>query len=209
MVLDKSGSMQIARELTVRGFNEQVQTIKDTQTAGMETFVSLVTFNHEVVPEFMNKDVSFLKELTQEDYYPRGNTALFDAVGYTIDELTKIAVSPQDDVAYLLIIFSDGEENASRKFSQKDIAERIQAVQDTGKWTVTYMGAVHDLDKLCKEMNLVRGNVSVFDTSNIQGYTEGMTRTTKGLGSYMMARNAGGKSVMSFYSVDTKEEAPK
>lgn len=202
MVLDESGSMSVARDITINNFNEQVESLVMGSTDGMETFVSLYTFSNGVTEVIKTVPVSETPKLDHDHYTPGGMTAMYDGVGTAIKALQAIEVSPHDDVAFLVIIFSDGQENNSREFKQSDIAEMIQEVQGNGNWTVTYMGAVHDLDKLCADMNLLKGNVTTVDVSSAKGYSDGMHRTTKSVGAFMSCRAAGASAVMSFYNGD-------
>ena len=200
MVLDESGSMRQARDLTINNFNEQVESLVKGSVDGMETFVSLYTFSCEAKAVLKVVPVSEMRKLTDKNYSPDGRTAMYDAVGMAINDLNAIEVSPQDDVAFLIVIFSDGQENNSRQFDQPTIAEMVQSVQAKGNWTVTYMGAVHDLDKLCADLNLLKGNVTTVDVSSLKGYSDGMTRTTKSMGAFMSCRASGASAVMSFYN---------
>jgi len=207
IVLDKSGSMMVAKEQTIRGFNEQVQAIKSSVKDHIETAVTLITFNGDVTPVFLNEDVSSLREMRSADYNPNGSTAMIDAVGYTIEQFEKLEDINGEDTSVLLIILSDGEENASKtdwKLNNK-LAEKIQALEKTERWTFTYMGSNVDLSKVQASTGIKMGNMTTFNSSTAEGYSAGMKLSSDATTMYFSSRNVGVKSVDTFYSGGTQE----
>lgn len=208
IVLDKSGSMCHLTQETITGFNKQIETIKES--AKGEVLVSFVTFNHDVDVIYFNEPVESLKPITSKDYKPNGYTAMYDAVEYTIKRL-QAETNDTGDTAFLLLIMSDGMENASKKANRNDLAELIQSVQDTQKWTITYMGANQDLSKISKDLHIPVGN-----TSNFAATGMGMSAAMYTMGSanpgYFARRSSGvsGQSTTSFYAPEEpKEEEPE
>ncbi len=198
IVLDASGSMASCLNATISGFNEQVQEIKSKASLGGETFVSLWTFNSSLFEHFVNKDPNFIHEITDKDYCPSGGTALRDAVGSAI---CRLATEDDKDSAFLVMIMSDGEENSSKEFSVKALADLITEKKNTGRWTFTYMGSNQDLTKVAKEMNLDYGNMINY-TSTKEGTARGMIRSRKAIGTYMADRAFGFSNSCSLYSAD-------
>ena len=105
IILDSSGSMQSIADKTRNDFNEQLQTLKqesnnpaseakkvlmaqnpDEVEAGIETKVSIITFANGVKFVDFDVDVNNISEITAEEYKPNGGTALYDAIGLTIDK---------------------------------------------------------------------------------------------------------------------------
>jgi uncharacterized protein YegL len=162
LVLDRSGSMESARDETISGFNEYIQAIRETaEREELEVRVTLTTFNHQVQIEYVDAPLSRLETLTRATYQPDGMTAMLDAVGETIERLTG---APEDDT-FLVSIFSDGLENASERYTYKEIAERIQRLTETGRWTFTYLGANQDLSQVSRDLNIDPGNVAAYQAS--------------------------------------------
>ena len=87
ILLDKSSSMETIRESTINSFNEQVKSIKSS--ANSETFVTLTLFSDEVVISKFAEPLTNLNEITKEDYVPHGMTALYDAIGMTVERMKK------------------------------------------------------------------------------------------------------------------------
>ena len=195
IILDKSGSMGSCREQTISGFNEQIQQIQDT---GKDSKVSFVAFNHEVDTVFWNEDPDRLVPITSSDYQPSGSTAMYDAVGYTINRL-KDEVGKDDTV--LLIIMSDGWENASKKFNQSTLAEMIQERQSTDKWTITYMGANQDLSKISEDLKIKKGNMSSYTSTQV-GTADAFAQMRQATAMY----NMGSVSPRGFYSAPEEEK---
>ncbi|MBU8921005.1 MAG: VWA domain-containing protein [Bacteroidales bacterium] len=145
IALDRSGSMQQLLGSTVSGFNEHLETIQSDALKGGTTKMSLVTFgNNTVTTEFLNLDPKKVRSLHKGAYRPSGNTPMYDGVGRLIDELAEFDVE-EADVGFLVLVISDGQENASRLWNQPGIANRINALKNTGRWTFAYVGANQNL----------------------------------------------------------------
>ncbi len=74
---------------------------------------------------------------------PRGNTALFDAVGRAVvTEGEKLAAVPEDERPedVTLIITTDGEENCSQEYRGPQVAELLKRQQEGYSWRVLFNG---------------------------------------------------------------------
>ena len=127
VILDRSGSMQSMTQATIAGTNEflaaQQATMDDHGQPIPATF-TLVLFDHEYLPIYQRVDIQTARPLTLETYVPRGNTALLDAIGRTIDDLgADLAATPEADrpSKVIIAILTDGEENSSTRYSMADI----------------------------------------------------------------------------------------
>ena len=197
-VLDRSGSMESIRAETIEHFNEQIEQIQKDSTK-LETKVSLITFNHDVDVKFFNQPLSKLKPITLRSYKPGGGTAMYDAVGIAIDQAEKeIKDIAKDDVAALVVILSDGQENSSKKYTRADIAERIQRLQDTKRWTFAYLGANQDLSKIQDELNLMAGNVTAF-VADVAGMKQATAMSVNSTSQYLSRRSRGITQTTDYY----------
>jgi len=166
-ILDRSGSMDKVRDVTIRGFNEQVQTIRDQEKKSKQTqIVSFVTFNQLYNEKFFNQKSSQLQELRAEDYIPDGGTALNDAVGKAVTKLRN-ELNGNKDTAVIVTILTDGEENSSREYTTQQVADLIKEVQDKLNWTVTYIGANQDVKLAAQTYNLKLSNTMRYDSDPI------------------------------------------
>ena len=117
IILDESGSMQLIKEEAINGVNETVQTILHAQQKHKEQehFVSLVTFNIDTRTIWECIPATEIKEISRTDYYPNCSTALYDAMGMSLNALLP-HVAPNDKI--LVTIVTDGEENASKEYTK-------------------------------------------------------------------------------------------
>ena len=200
IVLDESGSMNSIRGEAIGAFNQQVDIIK-ANSHDMETSVSLVTFSTVVgKPQLWNETDLKLKHIGLNDYNPDGLTALHDAIGYTIEDLKKVKDIEDPSTSFLMVVITDGEENNSKKWKNK-VSGLIKEVQDTGKWTVTFLGANMDVDKVSRELHIPKGNTQVF-ASTSKGMKDAGFTVSMGLNSYYGSRRLGHTSVEDFYDQD-------
>jgi len=209
-ILDESGSMSVGRETIVKGMNEQIQTLKSRFKDGLvEPVVSFVKFADNVITLYEGKPIDNLREFEIMGYNPNGSTALYDAVGATIDMMEKMEGINDEGNSALLIVITDGEENASKKFNSKQIAEKIQTLQGTKKWTITYLGPNNvDLSKVNKTTQISYGNLYSTDLTSARGYTMAFNAVNVGLnnwisGSYCAATSGCSFSSDSFYGDNT------
>jgi uncharacterized protein YegL len=194
IALDRSGSMEMMREPTITGFNEHLQTIKDNAMKGGDTRVSLVTFGGDVTTEFVNLPADKIRPLTNAMYKPRGSTPMYDAVGDLLQELEEYDVTFLD-IAFLVIVISDGQENASRRYNRNQIAQRIQRLKATGRWTFAYVGANQDLYE-AQDFGFST-TTWVYNPTGTARLYDNMSMCTD---SYFTARGSGASSVSNYFS---------
>ena len=125
-ILDRSGSMQGLEGDTIGGFNAMIE--KQKKEPG-EAFVSTVLFDDR--PEVLHDRVKVreVRPITDKEYNVRGCTALLDAIGGAIHHIGNIHkyARPEDVPEHtLFVITTDGMENASRRYSARQVKEMIQ-----------------------------------------------------------------------------------
>jgi len=198
ILLDSSGSMSYIQREAVDMFNEQVRAIKKG-AAEVDTKVSLVTFASNANPPlFFNQDVASLKELDYNQYQPEGGTAMYDAIGQTIDSLKALPEADEENTSFLMVIISDGQENASKKFNAGQIAERVKSLQDGKRWTFSYLGANQDLTKVSQQLGFFAGNMVNFNASVPGAYAASVVNVNATT-NYMNSRSLGVKGLTNFY----------
>ncbi len=194
IILDRSGSMNKIREETISGFNEQLKSFRDNAN-GQDNRVTLVTFGTTPdAPRFFTLDA----ELTEEDYIPRGWTALYDAIGDTITMLQAIEEEENTDVAFLVTVITDGQENHSKRFTQHKIATMIKELEDSGNWTFTYLGANHNVFEVSSALNFGAGNSKQF-VLTVDGATCSNHALVSSNIKYLSQRKAGRKQMKNFH----------
>ena len=140
-ILDRSGSMAGLEADTIGGFNSMIA--KQRLTPG-ETVVSTVLFDHETQVIHDRVPLEQVKDMTREDYYVRGCTALLDAVGGAIHHIGNVhKYARKEDVPEktLFIITTDGMENASKRYDYRKVKEMIERQKDKYSWEFLFLGA--------------------------------------------------------------------
>ena len=139
-ILDRSGSMAGLETDTIGGFNAMLA--KQRKEPG-EAFVSTVLFDNETEVIHDRAPLDQVEDLTQEQYYVRGCTALLDAVGGAIRHIGNVhRYARKEDVPEktLFIITTDGMENASHRYTYPQVRKMIQEKQQHG-WEFLFLGA--------------------------------------------------------------------
>ena len=197
LVIDRSGSMSGVRDAAFTGINEQLNTIRFNAAKGGETFVTYIQFDDQIETVLDKVDANTVKDITKAQYEPRGATAMLDAIGTAIEGFEK-SVTETEDTAYLLIVISDGYENASQKYNYSSLAEKVKKLEATNKWTFTYMLSNVDLESMAKLLGSSKGNMSSFISTNT-GTKAAFANSAVSSAQYMSYRVAGVTSVPNFY----------
>ncbi len=165
-IVDQSGSMRGMEQQAIAGFNTQLEKIQDLEKKmpDQKFLCSLTFFNSEVQDILKNEPVKQIELLSNNNYRPEGMTALLDAVGGSIDRIEKQfgMELENDEISVVIVIITDGYENASRYFTYHMVAENIVRLDETGKWTFSYLGADFDAIHTSKMMNIRKENVMNF-----------------------------------------------
>lgn len=143
-VLDRSWSMTHIIKEAIGGFNKFLKEQKEEEG---ECNISIVLFNdgYDLIKDCIS--IEEADDLNDEDYYPRGSTALYDAIGKTINAVgERLMKTDEKDrpERVLFVILTDGEENNSKEFLKEDISSLIQQQEQKYKWEFIYLGANQD-----------------------------------------------------------------
>ena len=165
-ILDRSGSMAGLESDTIGGFNA---TIKDQKEIEGETRVTTILFDNlfEVLHDRI--DLQDILPLTNKEYFVRGSTALYDAVALGINKILNVqrqtkAESRADKV--IMVITTDGYENASRETSGKMLHKMIEDCKEKG-WEFLFLGADIDAQSVAESIGIDRRRSSNFVKDSI------------------------------------------
>ena len=141
-----------------------------------------------------------------DSWWIEGMTALRDAIGESIkigEEL--IRANDVKDQSVLVVILTDGQENASKEWSDKEIKFAIKQKEESDKWTFTFVGGELQAEEMIAKMGFDVGNTTncSFTTASMSS-TSG--KTLRGLDKYYTARKAGIMSVKNFYEEDKDDK---
>lgn len=140
-ILDRSGSMAGLESDTIGGFNSLIA--KQKKEEG-QALVSTVLFDdrsdvlHDRVP------LDKIAPMTDDDYFVRGCTALLDAVGGAIHHIGNVHkyARPEDrPEKTMVIITTDGMENASKRYTYEKVKTMIERQKEKYGWEFIFLGA--------------------------------------------------------------------
>ena len=140
-ILDRSGSMAGLESDTIGGFNSLIA--KQKKEDG-QALVSTVLFDdrsdvlHDRVP------LDKIAPMTDDDYFVRGCTALLDAVGGAIHHIGNVHkyARPEDrPEKTMVIITTDGMENASKRYTYEKVKSMIERQKEKYGWEFIFLGA--------------------------------------------------------------------
>jgi uncharacterized protein YegL len=138
LILDRSGSMMDVKLDVIGGVNSF---IGKQRALPDPACIALVRFDDQAIERFRAMqpllDVPLLRP---EDFEPRGFTPLLDAVGTTIVSLDADWKRENPDRA-IVVIATDGKENASKEFSKVKVQQLITAREASKLWSFIYLGA--------------------------------------------------------------------
>ena len=140
-ILDRSGSMSGLESDTIGGFNSMIEKQKREEGAAV---VSTVLFDSESIVIHDRLPLDKVTRMTEEEYFPRGSTALLDAVGGAIHHIGNIhKYARKEDVPEktLFIITTDGYENASKHYSYDKVRKMIERQKEKYGWEFLFLGA--------------------------------------------------------------------
>lgn len=160
-LLDRTGSMATIWDATVSGFNEYKNdqaNQKGTATITLSAFDS-----HKPVIDlvFENVDAKDCPDLTDQ-VFPRAMTPYLDALGMAIENTEDWLASNDDfDGKVMIVVNTDGYENASQEFTYAGIRKIIERKEGDG-WTFVFMGAGIDAFKEAEKMGIPRAQTMAY-----------------------------------------------
>jgi uncharacterized protein YegL len=140
-ILDRSGSMSGLEADTIGGYNAMLEKQKD---APGQALISTVLFDDRVEVIHDRLDIKGVAPITENEYYVRGTTALLDAVGNAIHHIGNIhKYARQDDRPEntVIVITTDGMENASRQYNYDRVKKMIERQKEKYGWEFIFLGA--------------------------------------------------------------------
>lgn len=177
-LLDRSGSMASIADDVVGGFDSFFA--EQRQVEGTAT-VTLVQFDgqdpHEVLIDA--QPLTAVGSIRGR-FVPRGNTPLYDAIARLLDRAERHVTAGGHPADQLVVIFTDGHENASREFSAEQVNARIARLRDAG-WTFVFLGANQDSYATGRRIAMAAGSTANFAPSpaGVAASYEGLSRAVR------------------------------
>jgi len=140
-ILDRSGSMGGLESDTIGGFNSMLQ---KQQSQDGECRITTVLFDNEYEVLHDRLDIKAVSPITDKEYFVRGSTALLDAIGRTINKIGNAQKQSKPEYQadkVMMVITTDGMENASREFDYEKIKSMIENQKSKHNWEFIFLGA--------------------------------------------------------------------
>jgi len=169
LIVDKSGSMTDCIDSTINGFNEQVSRIKQMELSfeDEEIRMGLTTFNTHVDHHYFQSNPNMIQMLNYQSYRPTGSTALLDAIGDCIAQISIQIQNSQIPTTVVVVILTDGHENSSRFYNLVKIRNMISSLEESGNWTFSFIGATLDAVDVAEQMAIKKQNSFSFEKNEM------------------------------------------
>lgn len=167
-ILDRSGSMGSIIEDAIGGFNEF---LRDQKKLKDDASMTVALFDDYYEMLYDNIPLPEVENFSRSTWSPRGMTALYDAIGKTINEVknthSKLVKKDRPDKV-LVCIVTDGLENASREHTSEQVKKMIKECEKENGWSFIYLAANQDAFDVGTSMGFSGGNTYTF-TANSKG----------------------------------------
>ncbi|MFY9673500.1 MAG: hypothetical protein WCB53_01220 [Terriglobales bacterium] len=193
VILDKSGSMATKVQDVIGGFNLYIDEL--AKERAVEYGLTLTLFDTAVAMKYRCAPLTDVAKLDQSSYKPNGNTALFDAIGNTVQ-----TVNTDGFDKVITVIMTDGEENSSREWTLPGIRDVIRAKEKEGNWTFVFLGANLDAFAQGKSLGVPAFNAQQYDAGNYAALFTSLSARTNALSS------APEKASRSFFKKEAGDE---
>lgn len=159
-ILDRSGSMYKKRKDTIGSFNQMLE--KQKREPG-EAYITTALFSDQCDVLYSHTPIRETEELTEQDYYIGGNTALFDAIGKAFHQTDSLLEGREGDYEEKVLVFiiTDGMENASVQYGRQQIKKLIEEKQKKG-WVILFFGTDMEMIKLAEDTGIRKENTTCY-----------------------------------------------
>ena len=185
MILDKSGSMHGLEADTIGGFNAMIEKEKKL---GIDVRVTTVLFNDKIDRLYEHREIRNVRPLTERTYETGGTTALLDAVGDTILRMEQSGAADRQGTKVIVVIITDGMENASTEFTKAKVKELISDKQEKAGWDFIYLGANIDAAEEADAIGVRKANAVTYKNTS-----SGVRANYDAVGVYVAERASGDK----------------
>lgn len=154
-IVDRSGSMHSLKSDVDGAFDAFVA---DQRQVPSGARLTLVQFDSEIQNVYVAKP---LIDIPAMNLQPRGSTALLDAIGTTLNaQGQRIKEEGWADLV-IVVIATDGQENASREFSREAIVRMVKHAEASG-WKFVYLASNQDAFQAARDI----GSTALYSMSH-------------------------------------------
>lgn len=163
-ILDMSGSMGVIADDLRGGYNSYLDGLQEDQE---NTYtISTTLFDTEFIELHKQQPVHTIARLDKLNYQPRGNTALWDAVGHTLNGIRNM-----ENEKVLCVIYTDGMENSSREYTAEQVKKMIEDRKSGGNWDFIFLGTGVSAWSIGEKVGLGATSYSTQKTAAATGQT--------------------------------------
>lgn len=165
-ILDRSGSMSSIIDDAIGGFN---QFIEDQKKLEDDASMTVALFDDQYELLYDNIPIPEVENFSKKTWYPRGMTALYDAIGKTINTVKqqhKNLKKKEKPDKVLVCIVTDGHENASEEYDNAAINKLIKECETQKGWSFVYLAANQDAFSVGSSFGISKGNTYTFNADS-------------------------------------------
>jgi hypothetical protein len=211
-VNDHSGSMMDLAEAAIVDYNASVEAVKQASSREMQdTIVSVVAVgvgpnnrgqrNRGTTRQVTVSNPHVLKPINS--WSTDGGTPLYDGIGDMINMMKQMPDVNKEDVSFLVLITTDGEETHSTVYNVVSLKTLMQQMTDTGRWTFVFRVPKGKTARQITELGVSKDNIQEWETTAV-GMAQSTKATTAAVDTFYAARSAGAKSTTAFYADASK-----
>ncbi len=161
LLLDRSGSMSSCEAPVVAGINDFIAKLQSDPT-GRDARFLLTTFDSQGFDIIRRGDMLDIKPLASGEFQPRALTPLMDAAAHAISDLDEAGADKN-----MLIIMTDGLENASKKSTSTQVKALIEDRRAKG-WIIIYLAAHVDAWQQAAEIGVPKEQAMNFRAGTVE-----------------------------------------
>lgn len=164
-ILDRSGSMANIMSDSIGGFNTFLKQQKELPD---EATITVALFDDKYELLYDNVDIKKAEELSNKVWYPRGTTALYDAIGKTIntDRAKLRSLGKEAPAKVLVCVVTDGLENASREYDRERIKSLIRECENED-WNFIYLAANQNAFDVGSSFGISHANTHTYTANSV------------------------------------------
>lgn len=155
LIVDRSGSMFSIKEDAQGGINTFITEQRNEGNANL----TLVEFDDSIDAVYKQTDI---KNVSDYELLPRGSTALYDAIGATLANAESIKTTGKK----IVVIVTDGGENASNDWTKETVFERIDSLKEA-EWDFLFLAANQDAMATGMSLGISAGETVTFDADSV------------------------------------------
>lgn len=203
-VRDHSQSMHPIAKGAAKDYNVNLSALQTAaRETGLDTILNVVEcgvgWDAKVVRKVVNSNIYVVEPLAENKYETSGSgTPLFQSVNEVISLMKNVPDANDPQVSFLVMVITDGQENASVHGSRETMIANISTLQATDRWTFVFRVPRGDKGTLTR-FGVPEGNILEWDQTE-RGFEIATASTQSAVASYYTGRTRGATSTTKFYA---------